>query len=117
MVRVNAAELAKLEANRARVGMPELGVYVRQAALRKTPIPYVPEVNRKGWEALIAHLTVLGELARQLRQLPPAKPQGGIGGIFGWSRQEELLAAVLSELTVTQDAIQELRMDIAGTPR
>ena len=113
---VNADELAKLEANRATVGMPELGAYVRRAALRHTPIPYVPEVNRKSWEELIAHLNTLGGLARHLQQLPPAKPQGGIGGMFGQSRQEELLAAVLSELKVTQDVMQALRRDIMGTP-
>ncbi len=116
MVRFTADELAKLEAHRATVGMPELGAYVRRAALRHTPIPYVPELNRKSWEGLIAHLDTLGGLARHLQQLPPAKPQGGIGGMFGRSKQEELLGTVLSELKVTQDVMQALRRDIMGTP-
>ena len=36
--------------------------------------------------------------------------------MFGRSKQEEMLAAVLSELKVTQDVMQALRRDIMGTP-
>ena len=80
---VNADELAKLEANRAMIEHAGVGCIRAPGALRHTPIPYVPEVDRKSWEELIAHLNTLGGLARHLQQLPPAKPQGGIGGMFG----------------------------------
>jgi hypothetical protein len=114
-VHLNAQEWATLEERRARLGMAELGAYVRRAALACRPLPYVPEVNRQGWVELIGHLETLDELARHLRGLlrPPAR--AGLGGLFGRSGLEERLERVSTELGAVHEAIQALRRDLLGT--
>lgn len=66
-VRLDAAELAWLDAARAKVGMAR-GEYLRCAAVGKLPpeVPAIPELNREAWVALSKAATNLHQYARHL---------------------------------------------------
>lgn len=63
-VRLNAAELAWLDAQRVRVRM-QRGEYLRAAAFGKLP-PVVPELNREAWIALARTAANLNQIAYRL---------------------------------------------------
>lgn len=66
-VRLAAAEMAWLDAARAKVGMAR-GEYLRCAAVGKLPreMPSIPELNREAWVALSRAATNLHQYARHL---------------------------------------------------
>jgi hypothetical protein len=114
MVRVNAGELATLEARRARVGEAEMGTFVRRAALAKRPLKStVPELNRQAWVELIERLSRLDEQAGQLARAP-AKAAGGLGALLGKSRLDPQ-AVLVAELRAARQAMHDLRRALIGT--
>lgn len=64
-VRVNDAELEKLDRQRERVGM-QRGEFLRAAALHKLP-PTIPEINREAWRDLGRSLGNLSTVATAMR--------------------------------------------------
>lgn len=63
-VRLNDAELARLDALRETVRM-QRGEYLRAAALHRLP-PSIPAVNRRAWAELARTAANLNQLARRL---------------------------------------------------
>jgi len=63
-VRLNDAELAKLDSQRKAVKMRR-GEYLRAASLHKLP-PTIPEVNREAWVELARTSANLNQIARRL---------------------------------------------------
>ena len=65
-VRLNGAELEKLDAQRGAVQM-QRGEYLRAAALHRLP-PTIPEINRKAWGELSRTTANLNQIARHLNE-------------------------------------------------
>jgi len=65
-VRLNDAELARLDSQRDAVQM-QRGEYLRAAALHRLP-PTIPEVNREAWAALARTAANLNQIARHLNE-------------------------------------------------
>lgn len=63
-VRLNDAELARLDAQRSEVQM-QRGEYLRAAALHRLP-PTIPELNREAWAALARSAANLNQIAHRL---------------------------------------------------
>lgn len=63
-VRLNAAELARLDAVRGRF---QRGEWLRMAALDRLP-PTVPEINREAWTDLARAAGNLNQIARHLNE-------------------------------------------------
>ncbi|EBY5440606.1 MULTISPECIES: plasmid mobilization protein [Enterobacteriaceae] len=63
-VRLNDAELARLDSQRDAVQM-QRGEYLRAAALHRLP-PTIPEVNREAWAALARTAANLNQIAHRL---------------------------------------------------
>lgn len=63
-VRLNEAELARLDAQRSAVQM-QRGEYLRAAALHRLP-PAIPVVNREAWMALSRTAANLNQIAKRL---------------------------------------------------
>lgn len=63
-VRLNAAELARLDAVRGRF---QRGEWLRMAALDRLP-PTVPEINREAWTDLSRAAGNLNQIARHLNE-------------------------------------------------
>lgn len=63
-VRLNDAELERLDSQRAAVQM-QRGEYLRAAALHRLP-PTIPEVNREAWIALARTAANLNQIAHRL---------------------------------------------------
>ena len=70
-VRVNAAELAQLDQQRAPVEMKR-GEYLRAAALHRLP-PTIPAINREAWAAMAR---VAGTLNQYQRAINEGKAHG-----------------------------------------
>lgn len=92
-VRLNAEELARLDAQRAEVAM-ERGEYLRAAGLHHLP-PTIPAINREAWASL-------ARVAGNLNQYQASINEGRTTG----HPPEEI--AALREL------VQALRMDLIG---
>jgi hypothetical protein len=90
-VRVNDAELEKLDRQRERVGM-QRGEFLRAAALHKLP-PTIPELNRRAWSDLGRALGNLSTVATAMR-----------GGEY-------------RELKEIQAAIKDLRQALIGAKK
>lgn len=63
-VRLNDAELARLDSQRAAVQM-QRGEYLRAAALHRLP-PTIPELNREAWASLARSAANLNQLAKRM---------------------------------------------------
>lgn len=63
-VRLNDAELARLDTQRKAVRM-QRGEYLRAAALHRLP-PTIPELNREAWVALARTTANLNQIAHRL---------------------------------------------------
>ena len=92
-------ELAVFERRRVAVGIPGLGVYVRQAALsQRAPRAVVPEVNREAWWSLARATANLNQIAAHLNG-------GGRFDERGTARLTHLLDAVREEVRLLQLAL------------
>jgi len=84
---------------RVAVGIPELGVYVRQAALsQRAPRAVVPEVNREAWWSLARATANLNQIAAHLNG-------GGRFDERGTARLTHLLDAVREEVRLLRLAL------------
>ncbi len=111
-VRVNAGELATIEARRAQTGIAELGTYVRKAVLaQRAPSAVVPEVNRTAWLELAEQLVRLQTLAGSLEAIEARTWHG----LVGRGRLDDLLSACLEELRALQVTVQALRRSLLGS--
>ncbi|MHB1321365.1 MAG: hypothetical protein ACYCY0_07345 [Acidithiobacillus ferrivorans] len=90
-VRLNAAELAKLDASRGRY---QRGEWLRMAGIGKLP-PFIPELNQKAWVSL-------AQVANNLNQYQAAINQGKATGY-----PPDVLEAL-------RDQVQSLRRELIG---
>lgn len=94
-VRLNAAELAELDRNRAPVRM-QRGEYLRAASWGKLP-PTIPAINREAW----------ANLARAVGNLNQFQAAINEGRAAGYPPQ------VIEQL---RDQVQQLRSELIGLP-
>jgi hypothetical protein len=69
-VRLNVAELARLDSLRDTVQM-QRGEYLRAAALHRLP-PTIPAINREAWAKLARSAANLNQIARHLNEVGPS---------------------------------------------
>lgn len=100
-VKVTSAERAELERRSASAGLREIGVYVRQVAIRgRPPRAVVPAVNREAWRELARTTANLNQIAAHLNG----------GGHFD-ERGTPRLAQVLDAL---REEVRLLRLSLIG---
>jgi len=97
-------ELALFERRQAAAGIPELGVYVRQAALsQRAPRAVVPAVNREAWWSLARATSNLNQIAAHLN---------------GGGRFDERGTAWLAQiLDAAREEVRLLRLALIGPIR
>jgi hypothetical protein len=99
-VRLNAAELAQLDAQRATVSM-QRGEYLRAGALHRLP-PTIPALHREAWAELAREASNLNQLAKHLNQ--------------GAAGEGELAAQLLSALEMNRRLLVDVRRGLLGVP-
>lgn len=104
-VRLNAAELERLDRLRSTVSM-QRGEYLRAGALSRLP-PTIPAVNREAWSSLAREAGNLNQLARHLNQ-----SLGGAGEPLDAALARELLRTLASN----QRLLGEVRQGLLGAP-
>jgi hypothetical protein len=102
-VRLNDAELARLDSQRAAVQM-QRGEYLRAAALHRLP-PTIPAVNREQWAELARTASNLNQIARHLNE-----GQRGDGECIGKALGLELSA----QLAICLRVLMLVRCDLIG---
>lgn len=102
-VRLNDAELAKLDARRSPIKM-QRGEYLRAAALHRLP-PTIPAINREAWTELAREAANLNQIARHLNQ-----GLRGEGKPLGKALAVQIMAALENNLRLLMD----VRGDLIG---
>ena len=100
-VRLNAAELARLDGQRSSIKM-QRGEYLRAAALHRLP-PTIPAINREAWTELAREAANLNQIAKYLNQ-----GLRGEGKPMGKTLAMQIMTALENNLCLLMDVRRDL---------